>query len=127
MRPASTTLCPGWRPTRGMRPDTDPSLRPPQTPGMAINTSLATDAGHQLSGEWSFGKQRTVNPLTGPTRYNFLYSLKAGPAGGRLRRPSSRRQRHDGHRRTGLTLPHPGTGSIHGRPSFSPGVDRMER
>jgi hypothetical protein len=24
----------------------------------------------------------------------FLYELKAGPAGGRLRRPSSRRQRH---------------------------------
>jgi hypothetical protein len=34
----------------------------------------------------------------------FLYILKAGPAGGRLRRPSSRRQRHDGHRGTGLTL-----------------------
>jgi hypothetical protein len=31
----------------------------------------------------------------------FLYTLKAGPAGGRLRRPSSRRQRRDGHRRTG--------------------------
>jgi hypothetical protein len=26
----------------------------------------------------------------------FLYELKAGPAGGRLRRPSSRRQRHAG-------------------------------
>jgi hypothetical protein len=38
-------------------------------------------------------------------RKNFLYYiLKAGPAGGRLRRPSSRRQRHDGHRGTGLTL-----------------------
>jgi hypothetical protein len=35
---------------------------------------------------------------------DFLYTLKAGPAGGRLRRPSSRRQRHDGHRGTGLTL-----------------------
>jgi hypothetical protein len=34
----------------------------------------------------------------------FLYILKAGPAGGRLRRPSSRRQRHDGNRGTGLTL-----------------------
>jgi hypothetical protein len=31
----------------------------------------------------------------------FLYTLKAGPAGGRLRRPSSRRQRHDGDRGTG--------------------------
>jgi hypothetical protein len=37
-------------------------------------------------------------------REDFLYELKAGPAGGRLRRPSSRRQRHDGHRGTGLTL-----------------------
>jgi hypothetical protein len=34
----------------------------------------------------------------------FLYELKAGPAGGRLRRPSSRRQRHDGHRGAGLTV-----------------------
>jgi hypothetical protein len=33
----------------------------------------------------------------------FLYELKAGPAGGRLRRPSSRRQRHDGRRGAGLT------------------------
>src|SRR5215207_3744834 len=31
-------------------------------------------------------------------REEFLYELKAGPAGGRLRRPSSRRQPHDGHR-----------------------------
>jgi hypothetical protein len=30
--------------------------------------------------------------------------LKAGPTGGRLRRPSSRRQQHDGTRLTGLTL-----------------------
>jgi hypothetical protein len=28
----------------------------------------------------------------------FPYTLKAGPAGGRLRRPSSRRQRHNGNR-----------------------------
>jgi hypothetical protein len=28
--------------------------------------------------------------------YEFLYGIKAGPAGGRLRRPSSRRQRHTG-------------------------------
>ena len=34
---------------------------------------------------------------------------KAGPAGGRLRRPPSRRQRHDGHRGTGLTLHAAGT------------------
>jgi hypothetical protein len=35
---------------------------------------------------------------------DFLYTIKAGPAGGRLRRPSSRRQRHDGHRGAGLTV-----------------------
>jgi hypothetical protein len=34
----------------------------------------------------------------------FCTHLKAGPAGGRLRRPSSRRQRHDDHRGTGLAL-----------------------
>jgi hypothetical protein len=33
-----------------------------------------------------------------------LLSFKAGPAGGRLRRPSSRRQRHEDHRGSGLTL-----------------------
>ena len=33
---------------------------------------------------------------TGELRWEkFLYELKAGPAGGRLRRPSSRRQHHD--------------------------------
>ena len=35
---------------------------------------------------------------------NFLFSLKADPAGGRLRRPSSRRQQNAGNRPTGLTL-----------------------
>jgi Mycolic acid cyclopropane synthetase len=35
----------------------------------------------------------------------FLYDFKAGPAGGRLRRPSSRRQRRAGCRGTGLTYP----------------------
>ena len=41
---------------------------------------------------------------TDVARYQFLYELKAGPAGGRLRRPASRRQRHHGHRGPGLTL-----------------------
>jgi len=31
--------------------------------GMALDASLATFAGHQLSGRRSFRKQRTVNPL----------------------------------------------------------------
>jgi hypothetical protein len=61
--------------------------------GMAIDTALARCAGHQPSGERSlerpFRKQRTVNPLMVPARYNFLYSSQGRPAGGRLRRPSS--------------------------------------
>jgi hypothetical protein len=31
--------------------------------GMALDASLATFAGHQLSGRRSFRKRRTVNPL----------------------------------------------------------------
>jgi hypothetical protein len=37
---------------------------------------------------------------------DFSLHLKAGPAGGRLRRPSSRRRRSGGDRRTDLTLLH---------------------
>jgi hypothetical protein len=36
----------------------------------------------------------TVQQSNHCAREEFLYELKAGPAGGRLRRPSSRRQRH---------------------------------
>jgi hypothetical protein len=49
-------------------------------------------------------KQRTVNPLMVPARYNFLY-FSSRPA---LRAASGRppaRQRHDDHPGTGLTLP----------------------
>lgn len=35
--------------------------------------SVATCAGHSPSGRWSFRKQRTVNPLIVPARYNYLY------------------------------------------------------
>jgi hypothetical protein len=41
---------------------------------------------------------RAAHVLMRFLREEFLYELKAGPAGGRLRRPSSRRQRHDGNR-----------------------------
>jgi hypothetical protein len=41
-----------------------------------------------------------------PVRHSYAIALKAGPAGGRLRRPSSRRQRHDGATGTNLTSPH---------------------
>jgi hypothetical protein len=49
---------------------------------MAIDTSPATCTGHQPSGRRSFRKQRTVNPLMVPARYNFLYS-SSRPANGR--------------------------------------------
>jgi hypothetical protein len=57
---------------------------------LATGSSLATYAGHQPSGRRSFPKQRTVNPLTIPARYNFLYSssrpaLRAAVSGGRPR------------------------------------------
>jgi hypothetical protein len=47
------------------------------------------------------GSRRRLS-LSLPCCYQFPYRIKAGPAGGRLRRPSSRRQRHDGYREAGL-------------------------
>jgi hypothetical protein len=55
--------------------------RTPRPKGpIAADTSVATEsslsawAGHLPSGRQSFRKQRTVNPLMVPVRYNFLYS-----------------------------------------------------
>jgi hypothetical protein len=61
---------------------------------MATDTSLVTCAGYQPSGRRPFRKQRTVNPLMGPARYNFLYSssrpaLRAAACGGRPRAGSA--------------------------------------
>src|SRR5829696_8404046 len=84
---------------------------------MVTDTSVATCAGHQLSGEWSFGKQRTVNPPIAPARYNFLYpssrpALRAAACGGRPR-PRSRwcvaLARHEPAPRTAATPSSPGT------------------
>ena len=69
---------------------------------VASSTSDATGAGR---GRSMLAFRSVVSVLLRGWE-TFLYTLKAGPAGGRLRRPSSRRQRHDGHRGTGLTL-HP--------------------
>jgi hypothetical protein len=60
-------------------------------------------------GTWVKKQQHAGVPLgrvrAGELRWEeFLYELKAGPAGSRLRRPPSRRQRHDSHRRTDLSL-----------------------
>jgi hypothetical protein len=59
-----------------------------------------------ISGRAEPGSRRTRRRLA---RYRTgcegrISHLKAGPAGGRLRRPSSRRQRRDGSRGTGPTL-----------------------
>jgi len=42
--------------------------------GMALDASVAMCAGYQSPGGRSFRKQRTVNPLIVPARYNFLYA-----------------------------------------------------
>jgi hypothetical protein len=53
--------------------------------GLAIDTSLATSAGHQPSGGRSFRKQRTGQSADGSGSLELpLLFLKAGPAGGRL-------------------------------------------
>ena len=66
--------------------------------GLAIDTGLARCAGHQPSGERSLERplrrQRTVNPLIVPARYNFLYAssrpaLRAAACGGRPRPAAS--------------------------------------
>jgi hypothetical protein len=87
----------------------------------AADTNMATYTGHWPSGRRSFRKQRTVNLLMVPARYNFLYcSFKAAygrpPAAAVLGR-----QRHDGNRGTALTLhPEQGGSSTGQVTSFSP-------
>jgi hypothetical protein len=63
--------------------------------------------------------RRLHRQSTSVRRDNSLHNLKAGPAGGRLRRPSSRRQQHDGHRGTGLP-------SLQVVPKLSAGAARAE-
>jgi hypothetical protein len=53
-----------------------------------------------------------------PVGTTFSTLLKAGPAGGRLRRPSSRRQRHGGHRGTGLTRTTGGARAVRSAPWY---------
>jgi hypothetical protein len=52
---------------------------------------------------------------------DFSLHPQGRPAGGRLRRPSSRRQRHDSHRGPGLTLTQGANPRHAGRRRFSPG------
>jgi hypothetical protein len=84
-----------WWPTCGEAAGHLPRRQTAADTSMATGTSLTPWAGHQPFGRRSFRKQRTVNPLMIPARYNFPSLPKAGPAGG-LRQP------HTGHRGTGL-------------------------
>src|SRR5215213_9402260 len=80
---------------------------------LKCQVSSATTTSRQLDQRYDERDAKHASvPLrrvrTGELRWEkFLYELKAGPAGGRLRRPSSRRQRRDGCRGTGLTHPAP--------------------
>jgi hypothetical protein len=82
--PACTPEAARLWPAGGRRPDTRPGPQIGADTGMAIDTSLASYAGHRPSGGWWFRKQRTVNPPMVPARYNFLYA-SSRPA----RRPPS--------------------------------------
>jgi hypothetical protein len=85
--------------------------------GLAINTSLATSAGHQPSGGQSLRKQRTVNPLIVPARYNFLYAssrpASAGsPIDGGTGPPDDADMRRMNRRLAALLEAHPGRAAI---------------
>jgi hypothetical protein len=73
----------------------------------AADTSLATCAGHQPSGQRSFRRRRrTANPMMVPARYNFLYSssrpaLRAAACGGHPRPAAPTTALRTHHRRRG--------------------------
>jgi hypothetical protein len=108
---AGTTTCPCWWPAARRRPDTCPRRPIAADISVATRTSPSACAGHQPSGRRSFRKQRTVNPLTRPARYNFLYSSSRPAPRAASGRPPAR-QRHGGHRGTDLTLHTPGSKRI---------------
>jgi hypothetical protein len=57
---------------------------------MVTDTSVATCAGRSPSGRRPFRKQRTVNPLMAPARYNLLYASSTT-----RRSPGNRPRLHD--------------------------------
>jgi hypothetical protein len=89
--------CPPWWPACDRATGHPSSLQIVADSGMALNISLATCVGHQLSGRDRSKKQRTVNPPLVPCCRGgwetLLYILKAGlrAAFGRPRPASSRR------------------------------------
>jgi hypothetical protein len=103
--------------------------------GMAIDTSLArcADTSCPASGGWSAvpeAAQGQSADRSGSLQLPLLF-LKAGPAGGRLRRPSSRRQRRDGHLGNGLIVTQPGCPALRpdrqGLESRRGGLDWLSR
>jgi hypothetical protein len=92
------------------RPAPSRCLCQPGSAGKAGQATRGLHRGQRPSGRQPFQKQRTVNPLIAPARYNFLYpsSSKASIESGRsfstssspaLQAASGRppaRQRHDG-------------------------------
>jgi hypothetical protein len=99
---AGATACPcGGRQTGGGQTPVQGGPTAADT-SMATESSLSASSGHLPSGRPSFRKQRTVNPPTGPTRYNFLYASSRPALRAACGRPPAR-QRHDGHWGAGLT------------------------
>ena len=120
--------CPCWRLASGSRPDTSSGRQ-----AAAVRAWRRQQPGH--AGRTPSGhRPDTVHPDTSIrtavvpeaadgqsadrlARYSVLCSPQAGPAGGGLRRPSSRRPRHDGHR----YRPHPHLGRAQRRIRCMPG------
>jgi hypothetical protein len=80
MSAVATAWTTTWWPTCGRRPGHLPRRQTAADTSMATGTSLTPCAGHQPFGRRSFRKQRTVNPLIVPARYNFLYSSSRPPS-----------------------------------------------
>ena len=100
--------------------------RPPAPRRPQPTRDRQADLGHLSTMWWNRYVKHLPgqdNRLHADARKKFLYILKAGPAGGRLRRPSSRRQRRGDHRDAGLTLPLRGAEVVGRMPGLA-GLDR---
>jgi len=76
--PQGPLQCPPWEPARQRRPDTvRTAVRRGQQHGHRHQPGHVCRTPSVRTG--SFWTRRTVNPLTGPARYNFLYSSSGRP------------------------------------------------
>jgi hypothetical protein len=93
------------RPTARLKVSRTRTDRSSQQPNRSLSEELAPlhDSLHEPRTVEAKSVDSAVVDGAGSLQLSLLF-LKAGPAGGRLRRPSSRRQRHDGNRATDLTL-----------------------